>query len=649
MSGKMNLKVKFTFLFLLVGLLPVIIVSLLAYFDAQRNIQTEIFGGVCAVAELKSVAVPAYFQEKQRELQDIAKTSFVLAPLQQLKNANWDETDPLWLAGKDRLDAYAQTFKGKKGVLSFFVTNAAGKVVYSLTGAELEKDFSQREYIRGALAGQLSWSELYASAELGENVLVLSAPVKGSGGTGEIVGTVSLVSSGQTLDSLLHEGIGKLGESVDAYLISAEGLLLTDRLQGEGAEQSALRLTMETTAVQTLADPLRRGDADFRWQGIYAGNEGQNVLGVVRVVPFGGSYAGLVFEKNESEAFASLDAMQYRLIAILLLTIGLVAAAGYLLAASTAKPISQVTAVAKKVAAGDLTVHTEIKRQDEIGELANVFNTMNESLRNLMREASQTAAGVNEGSEALSQAVESASSTLEEVAASANQFASNAQELSGSAQDMAEISSEVANSAAAGSAAIDNAARQMQAINVMVEELRNVINGLDKRSKEIGSIVDLITDVAEQTNLLALNAAIEAARVGEQGRGFAVVAEEVRKLAEQSRNAADEIGKLVRETQAESGNAVNSMQDGVKKVRAGTEAVLNSGETFQEIVRNVLRIVQKIEKVSSGAQEISAGSQEIAASTEEQASVMEEINASAEELRANADRLISELKQFKFQ
>ena len=114
----------------------------------------------------------------------------------------------------------------------------------------------------------------------------------------------------------------------------------------------------------------------------------------------------------------------------------------------------------------------------------------------------------------------------------------------------------------------------------MVEELRNVINGLDQRSKEIGSIVDLITEVAEQTNLLALNAVIEAARVGEQGRGFAVVAEEVRKLAEQSRNAADEIGKLVRETQAESGNAVNSMQDGVKKVRAGTEAVLSSGETF---------------------------------------------------------------------
>ena len=630
-------------------MLPVIIVSFFVYFDARRNIETEIFEGIGAVVGLKSASLSAYFQEKEREVQNLARANYVLAPLNQLKSASWDETNPLWLAEKNRLDAYAQIFQGKEGVLALFVTNAAGKVVYSTEKAYQETDLSQREYIGSALAGQLGWSELYASEEARQNVLVLSAPVRSDGASGEIVGTVSVVSSGLLLGSLLHEATGELGESVDAYLISAEGLLLTDRLQGENAERAALQASMETAVVQTLAEPIGQGVADFRWQGIYASQEEQSVLGVVRVVRFGGGYAGLVIEKSESEAFAGLDGMQYRMIAILLLTIGLVAAAGFLTAANMAKPIFQITAEAKKVAAGDLTVHAEIKRQDEIGELANAFNTMNDSLRNLMREASQTAAGVNEGSDALSQAVESASSTLEEVAASANQFASNAQELSGSAQEMAEISSEVASSAAAGSAAIDNAARQMQEINDMVEELRNVINGLDQRSKEIGSIVDLITDVAEQTNLLALNAAIEAARVGEQGRGFAVVAEEVRKLAEQSRSAADEIGKLVRETQAESGNAVDSMQDGVKKVRSGTEAVLSSGETFQEIVRDVQRIVQKIERVSSGAQEISAGSEEIAASTEEQASLMEEINASAEELRANAGRLISELKQFKFQ
>jgi methyl-accepting chemotaxis protein len=477
-------------------MLPVIIVSFFVYFDARRNIETEIFEGIGAVVGLKSASLSAYFQEKEREVQNLARANYVLAPLNQLKSASWDETNPLWLAEKNRLDAYAQIFQGKEGVLALFVTNAAGKVVYSTEKAYQETDLSQREYIGSALAGQLGWSELYASEEARQNVLVLSAPVRSDGASGEIVGTVSVVSSGLLLGSLLHEATGELGESVDAYLISAEGLLLTDRLQGENAERAALQASMETAVVQTLAEPIGQGVADFRWQGIYASQEEQSVLGVVRVVRFGGGYAGLVIEKSESEAFAGLDGMQYRMIAILLLTIGLVAAAGFLTAANMAKPIFQITAEAKKVAAGDLTVHADIKRQDEIGELANAFNTMNDSLRNLMREASQTAAGVNEGSDALSQAVESASSTLEEVAASANQFASNAQELSGSAQEMAEISSEVASSAAAGSAAIDNAARQMQEINDMVEELRNVINGLDQRSKEIGSIVDLITDVA---------------------------------------------------------------------------------------------------------------------------------------------------------
>jgi len=171
MSGKMNLKVKFTALFLLIGLLPVIIVSLFAYFDARRNIETEIFDGIGPVADLKSASLSAYFQEKEREVQNLAKTSYVLAPLIQLKSVNWDEADPLWLAGKNSLDVYAQTFKGKEGVLSFFVTNAAGKVVYSTEKAYQETDLSQREYIAGALGGKLGWSELYASENWGKMCL----------------------------------------------------------------------------------------------------------------------------------------------------------------------------------------------------------------------------------------------------------------------------------------------------------------------------------------------------------------------------------------------------------------------------------------------------------------------------------------------
>lgn len=641
MSKKMNLKVKFIAYFLLIGLLPVIIVSFISFFNFREVVKDEVLKSLDMLALSKSSAVADFFTERERQLQSFAAANYVFEPLNVLKNANWNGADQAWLEQRGKLAVYSQTFKERNGIAVIFLTDLAGKVIYS-SGKNLEgSDFSQQEYIQGALTGEFNWSDLFTSELLGLNMLVLSGPVKSNGQTGEILGTVNLAGSGQELSSIIQAGVKDFAGSTDAYLVSQEGILLTERLSKENAEQSALQTTLNAAIVQMLAAPISQGDLDFSGQENYVDALGEERIAIGRVVRFADGHAGVVVEKSEAEAFAALKSKQNKLLMILLLTSGFVIAAGYFFATSITKPISQITGAAKKVAAGDLTISADIKREDELGELANAFNRMNESLRNLMRNAAQTAAGVNEGSDALSQAVESASVSLEEVAASANQFANNA-------QDMAGISNEVAASAVVGSTAIDNAARQMQEINTMVEDLRNVIHGLDKRSQEIGSIVDLITDVAEQTNLLALNAAIEAARVGEQGRGFAVVAEEVRKLAEQSRNAADEIAKLVKETQAESGNAVSSMQEGVKKVRAGTEAVLSSGETFQEIVQNVQRIVLKIERVSSGAQEISAGSEEIAASTEEQASVMEEINASAEELKANVEVLTNGLQQFKF-
>ena len=520
--------------------------------------------------------------------------------------------------------------------------------VYSSRDGVEGADLSIRDYVQASLRGEINWSDLFYSSIVNENTVVISSPVRTNGLAGEIIGTANLVLTEDVLSSIVHNGLEELGASADSYLINAQGLLSTNTLLGDFAQDASLKESVDTEAVRILSGPINQGDTGFHWQGIYPDYLGNNVLGAVEVVRFGNGYAGLIVEIDESEAFAGVYAMRNYMMTMILFAIFLVGGAGYFIAANTAKPIIAIAEVAKQVAGGDFTVSTDIKRNDEIGQLASAFNTMNENLRQLIRQAVQTATGVNDGSEALSQAVESVSASLEEVAASTNQFSSNSQEMSASSQEMAELSSQVATSAAEGSTAVENAILQMQEINAMVEGLRTVIGALDKRSQDIGNIVGLITDVAEQTNLLALNAAIEAARAGEQGRGFAVVAEEVRKLAEQSRSAAEEIGKLVRETQEESGRAVTSMEAGVETVRSGSDVVLASGETFNEIVKNVKYIVQKIEVVSSSAEEISAGSEEIAASTEEQSSVMEEINASAEELRSNADALIKELNRFKY-
>jgi methyl-accepting chemotaxis protein len=174
------------------------------------------------------------------------------------------------------------------------------------------------------------------------------------------------------------------------------------------------------------------------------------------------------------------------------------------------------------------------------------------------------------------------------------------------------------------------------------------VRNLGNRSNEIGRIVEVITGIADQTNLLALNAAIEAARAGEQGRGFAVVAEEVRKLAEQSRTAAEQISGLIGEIQNDTNNAVTTMDAGGREVAAGTEAVEKAGAAFAAIANAVQGMVARIQEVSAATQSLAAGSQQavkavesIAAITEEAAAGSQEVGASAQEQSASVQEIAS--------
>jgi len=361
---------------------------------------------------------------------------------------------------------------------------------------------------------------------------------------------------------------------------------------------------------------------------------------------------------------------------------------GFFAARSISRPVNGLAVVAQKVADGDLTEQVKVDRQDEIGQLATAFNTMVLHLRDLIKQvtinAEQVAASSEEltaNSEQSAQASNQIASSITDVAAGATaqmeaanetsavveQMSAGIQQIAANANQVTDQSAQAADKAKNGDKEVEKAIQQMRQIEDTVNTSAKVVTKLGERSKEIGQIVDTISGIAGQTNLLALNAAIEAARAGEQGRGFAVVAEEVRKLAEQSQEAAKKIAELIGEIQGDTDKAVVAMNEGTQEVQSGTAVVNAAGIAFKEIMDMVAQVSDQVKEISAAIQQMATGSQQIvdsvkkiddlskksagetqgvSAATEEQLASMEEIATSSQALAQLAQDLQTAVAKF---
>ena len=376
-------------------------------------------------------------------------------------------------------------------------------------------------------------------------------------------------------------------------------------------------------------------------------------------------------------------------VAVLVIAILLSIVTAWFITRRTLKPIHETLEFVQTAANGDLTVEPfELKTNDEIAQLTTGVFKMVHDLRGLIGDVSLNSEQVASTSVELSANVQQSSATIEEITSSVQEVAMRTETQSEAvnhmndtvttiSHDLTEISvftkevaqnANVATSTAyAGNETIQKAVAQLAITSDKIEHTAFIIQRLNDYSNEIGQIVNLISAITDQTNLLALNASIEAARAGEHGKGFAVVAEEVRKLADQSQNAASDIQARINGVKEESLQAVEAMTISTQNLQESSVMFKAAGASFQEIYTDVSSLStkfdgtqQSIEQLTTALSEMShtmqqvndsiatsaANTQNVAAASEEQSASIEEITHSAMNLSDMADELKLSLSKF---
>ncbi len=329
-------------------------------------------------------------------------------------------------------------------------------------------------------------------------------------------------------------------------------------------------------------------------------------------------YARIAIATMRKDKEAAEQAERHLAIATFVTVLLVAAAVTTWLARSITRPIDDAVAIARTVAAGDLTRPIVVDRKDEIGMLLDSLKHMQDSLAGIVarvRSGTDTisvATGeIAQGNQDLAARTEEQASSVEETAASMDQLTSMVRSSLDSADRARRMADDASGVATRGGAAME------QVVSTMGE--------IDAASHKIVDIIGVIDGIAFQTNILALNAAVEAARAGEQGRGFAVVASEVRTLAQRSANAAKEIKALI--------------GDSVDKVQAGTRLVGEAGSTMRDVVDSVQRVAGIIAEITATATHQSEGIAQVNDAMGQMDGAVQQNSALVEEAAAAADAL----------
>jgi methyl-accepting chemotaxis protein len=542
----------------------------------------------------------------------------------------------------------------------FWVANAAGTVIASTIPALRGREVGDREWLQAARKGE-AWVGQPSMQDLTGRVgMPFGFPLQASFDRTKTVGVFVEVLDWPKIVEILH-GVKVLpeGQNERGYLVLTDmhGVLLGAPPFLTGWEAGKTRLNAlglegldKVAAAPNGSDTLEVRDATYLVG--WAASEKQPYLP--------GIWRSALLMRTDV-AFAPLSTLMWTIV-ILSLVLATVAAAGSLWWANRfSRPIMSLVPFLRSVAAGDLSHGFSTDRHDELGMLGNAANDMAAQLRRLLQQLQQAALQITGAStQVLSTAEEHATGSVQqaasiaEVTATMEELTSTAKQIAMSAMSVEKIAEDSAQAAHAGYNSVGEALEAMEKIRRRVADISGKTLLLGERSQRISEVLNLIKDIAGEIHLLAVNAAIESAAAGEHGKRFAVVASEVRRLAERTRESAEEIKGIVGEIQSATNTSVLATEQGVKEVENGVSLATGARGSLEEIIQMVDRTTQAIRQITFATQQQQSASEQIVQTMREVAEVtrhaaagMKQSASSVGELNLLADQFKTRVKEFK--
>ena len=347
--------------------------------------------------------------------------------------------------------------------------------------------------------------------------------------------------------------------------------------------------------------------------------------------------------------------------ALILLASALLAGlAAWYIAKRASRPLRTLSAVALRVAEGDLTQEVKVESNDEVGLLATSFQRMVGRLRELVGTLKSAAQELAVAAEQLSDHTRAQSAMLEQQASGVAETSSTTRELeqtssvaASRAASVLEVAKRAAEMSDAGRTSAEKSAGELQRIQASVESIIGQSTGLLEQARQVGDIVETVRDLATQSHVLSLNASIEAAKAGEAGKSFGVVAQEVRALAEQSGESASRIGKIVEDILSAVQGTRDMTERGAKDMTGSLTQVRSSGESLREIgsiVRETsdaaLQIASAVQQQSTGIGQIASAMRDIDKGMEETIGRIRSLESSAQQVAETATRISAVAAEF---